>query len=73
MIKSTFDNMAPMMNEGLHKIYKEKYSAVLAETGDIALAKKVAGFAQKAKVPSILNIENAIPCLDRKRKMLQIN
>ena len=25
MIKSTFDNMAPMMNEGLHKIYKEKY------------------------------------------------
>ena len=22
MIKSTFDNMAPMMNEGLHKIYK---------------------------------------------------
>ena len=63
MIKSTFDNMAPMMNEGLHKIYKEKYGAVLAETGDIALAKKVASFAQKAKVPSILNIENAIPCM----------
>ena len=63
MIKSTFDNMAPMMNDGLNKIYKEKFGAVLAETGDIALAKKVASFAQKAKVPSILNIENAIPCM----------
>ena len=63
MIKSTFDNMAPMMNDGLHKLYKDKYGAVLAETGDIALAKKVASFAQKAKAPSILNIENAIPCM----------
>ena len=63
MIKSTFDNMAPMMNDGLNKLYKDKYGAVLAETGDIALAKKVASFAQKAKVPSILNIENAIPCM----------
>ena len=63
MIKSTFDNMAPMMNDGLHKLYKDKYGAVLAETGNIALAKKVASFAQKAKAPSILNIENAIPCM----------
>ena len=63
MIKSTFDNMAPMMNDGLNKLYKDKYGAVLAETGNVALAKKVASFAQKAKVPSILNIENAIPCM----------
>ena len=63
MIKSTFDNMAPMMNDGLHKLYKDKYGAVLAKTGNIALAKKVASFAQKSKVPSILNIENAIPCM----------
>ena len=48
--------MAPMMNDGLNKLYKDKFGAVLAETGDLALAKKVASFAQKAKVPSILNL-----------------
>ena len=63
MISSTFSEMAPKMNQGLHKLYKDKYGEVLKETGNIALAKKAASLAQKAKVPSILNIENAIPCM----------
>ena len=64
MISSTFTDMAPKMNEGLHKLYKDKYGEVLAKTGgNIALAKKAAAAAQQAKVPAILNIENAIPCM----------
>ena len=63
MITSTFSEMAPKMNDGLHKLYKDKYGEVLKKTGNIALAKKAAAAAQKAKVPSILNIENAIPCM----------
>ena len=63
MISSTFSEMAPKMNQGLHKLYKDKYGEVLKKTGNIALAKKAASLAQKAKVPSILNIENAIPCM----------
>tara|TARA_B000000557_G_scaffold135556_1_gene110003 strand:+ start:6167 stop:8731 length:2565 start_codon:yes stop_codon:yes gene_type:complete len=63
MVSSTFDGMAPKLNQGLHKLYKDKYGEVLSKTGNIALAKKAASSAQKAKVPSILNIENAIPCM----------
>ena len=63
MISSTFSEMAPKMNQGLHKLYKDKYGEVLKKTGNIALAKKAASLAQKAKLPSILNIENAIPCM----------
>tara|TARA_B100000927_G_scaffold73855_1_gene58830 strand:- start:1682 stop:4231 length:2550 start_codon:yes stop_codon:yes gene_type:complete len=63
MVTSTFNDMAPKLNQGLHKLYKDKYGEVLAKTGDIGLAKKAASFAQKAKVPAILNIEDAIPCM----------
>ena len=63
MINTTFDTMAPKLNSGLHKLYKDKYGEVLSKTGNVALAKKAASLAQKAKVPSILNIENAIPCM----------
>ena len=63
MITSTFETMAPKLNDGLHKLYKDKYGEVLKKTGNTALAKKAASLAQKAKVPSILNIENAIPCM----------
>ena len=62
MVTSTFDGMAPKLNEGLHKLYKSEYSRVLEETLDPALAKKAAQAAQIAKVPSIKGIESFIPC-----------
>ena len=55
--------MAPKLNQGLHKLYKTKYGEVITLTGNVALAKQAASLAQKAKVPAILNIENAIPCM----------
>ena len=62
MVTSTFDSMAPKLNEGLHQLYKSEYSRVFEETLDPALAKKAAQAAQVAKVPSIKGIENFIPC-----------
>ena len=38
MITSTFDGMAPKLNEGLHQLYKSEYSRVFEETLDPALA-----------------------------------
>ena len=40
MVTSTFDGMAPKLNEGLHQLYKSEYSRVFEETLDPALAKK---------------------------------
>ena len=63
MITSTFDDMAPKLNTGLKNLYKSEYGRVLEETMNPAMAKKAAQAAQMAKVPAILNIENAIPCM----------
>ena len=63
MITSTFDDMAPKLNSGLNTLYKNEYGKVLKETLNPAAAKKAAQAAQIAKVPAILNIENAIPCM----------
>ena len=63
MITSTFDDMAPKLNDGLKNLYKSEYGKVLKETMNPAMAKQAAKAAQIAKVPAILNIENAIPCM----------
>ena len=49
MVTSTFDGMAPKLNEGLHKLYKSEYSKVFEETLDPALAKKAAQACSNSK------------------------
>ena len=66
MVNTTFDSLSPELNGGLHKLYKDEYAKVLAETGDIALAKKAAAAAQKAMIGPVLNIQDAMPCVVKK-------
>ena len=66
MVNTTFDSLSPELNGGLHNLYKDEYAKVLAETGDIALAKKAAVAAQKAMITPVLNIQDAMPCVVKK-------
>ena len=66
MVNSTFDSLSPQLNSGLHSLYKSEYGKVLAQTGDIALAKKAAAAAQKAMIGPVLNIQDAMPCVVKK-------
>ena len=68
MISSTFSEMAPKMNQGLHKLYKDKYGEVLKKTGNIALAKNklLLHLNQQAKVPSILKHRKCHTLYDEK-------
>ena len=66
MVNTTFDSLSPELNGGLHSLYKDEYTRILAETGDIALAKKAAAAAQKAMITPVLNIQDAMPCVVKK-------
>ena len=52
MVNTTFDELAPQLNGGLNKLYKDKLAEVLEKTGDLALAKKKPRQAQVAMVDS---------------------
>ena len=66
MVNTTFDSLSPELNSGLHKLYKDEYTKVLASTNDISLAKKAATAAQKAMIGPVLNIQDAMPCVVKK-------
>ena len=62
MVNTTFDELAPQLNGGLNKLYKDKLSEVLEKTGDLSLAKKKAQAAQVAMVGPVMNLQNLMPC-----------
>ena len=63
MVGTTFDSLAPELNSGLHKQYKDVFGDVLNKTGNIMLAKKAAQEAQLSMVDPILKIQDSIPCI----------
>jgi hypothetical protein len=62
MVNTTFDDLAPQLNGGLHKLYKDKFGEVMKKTGNLALAKKAAQDAQIAMVNPVQSIQNLMPC-----------
>ena len=62
MVNTTFDDLAPQLNGGLHKLYKDKFGEVMKKTGNLALAKKAGQAAQLAMVGPVQSIQNLMPC-----------
>ena len=62
MVNTTFDDLAPQLNGGLHKLYKTKFNEVMGKTGNLALAKKAGQAAQLAMVGPVQSIQNLMPC-----------
>ena len=62
MVNTTFDDLAPQLNGGLHKLYKSKFNEIMGKTGNLALAKKEAQAAQVAMVGPVGDIQNLMPC-----------
>ena len=42
MVNTTFDELAPQLNGGLNKLYKDKFGEIMGKTGNLAIAKKAA-------------------------------
>jgi hypothetical protein len=66
MVNTTFDELAPQLNGGLNKLYKDKFGEVMGKTGNLALAKKAAQAAQVAMVGPVMSLQNAMPCAVKK-------
>ena len=62
MVNTTFDELAPQLNGGLHKLYKDKFGEVMNKTGNLALAKKAAQAAQVAMIGPVSSLQNLLPC-----------
>ena len=62
MVNTTFDDLAPQLNGGLHKLYKDKFGEVMSKTGNLALAKKAGQAAQLAMVGPVGALQNLLPC-----------
>ena len=62
MVNTTFDELAPQLNGGLHKLYKDKFGEVMGKTGNLALAKKTAQAAQVAMIGPVSSLQNLLPC-----------
>ena len=62
MVNTTFDELAPQLNGGLHKLYKDKFGEVMSKTGNLALAKKAAQAAQVAMIGPVSSLQNLLPC-----------
>ena len=61
MVNTTFDELAPQLNGGLNKLYKDKFGEVMGKTGNLALAKKAAQAAQVAMVGPVMSLQDAMP------------
>ena len=66
MVNTTFDELAPQLNGGLNKLYKDKFGEVMGKTGNLAVAKKAAQAAQVAMVGPVMALQNAMPCAVKK-------
>ena len=63
MVNKLMKTIAPIFNKGLKLLYKLIYNLVLAATGCAPCAHLAGVAAQKAMVPPIKAIQNAIPCI----------
>ena len=63
MVGSLSKDLAGGINEGLHKLHKNKFSDVFKKTGNLGFAKKAAANAQKGMIGPILDIQDALPCV----------
>ena len=61
MVNTTFDELAPQLNGGLNKLYKDKFGEVLKKQ-EIYARKEKAQDAQLAMVGPMLNLQNLMPC-----------
>ena len=62
IINTTYADLAPKLNQGLHKLYKDVYGKVLLATQNTAIAKIAANKAQVAMVGPTKAIQNFLPC-----------
>ena len=62
MVNTTFEELAPQLNGGLNKLYKDKFGEIMGKTGNLALAKKAAQAAQVAMVGPVMSLQNVMPC-----------
>ena len=62
MLNTTYADLAPKLNSGLHKLYKDVYGKVLLATQNGAIAKIAANKAQVAMVGPTKALQNFLPC-----------
>ena len=62
ILNKTFADLAPDLNTGLHKMYKDVYGKILLATQNGAIAKKAANLAQTAMVGPVRALQNFLPC-----------
>ncbi len=62
ILNKTFADLAPQLNTGLHKMYKDVYGKILLATQNGAIAKKAANLAQTAMVGPVRALQNFLPC-----------
>ena len=62
ILNKTFADLAPQLNTGLHKMYKDVYGKILLATQNGAIAKKAANLAQTAMVGPVKALQNFLPC-----------
>ena len=62
MLNTTYADLAPKLNSGLHTLYKDVYGKVLLATQNGAIAKIAANKAQVAMVGPTKALQNFLPC-----------
>ena len=62
ILNKTYADLAPKLNTGLNKLYKDVYGKILLATQNGAIAKKAANVAQVAMVGPVKALQNFLPC-----------
>ena len=62
ILNTTYSDLAPKLNSGLHTLYKDVYGKVLLATQNGAIAKIAANKAQVAMVGPTKALQNFLPC-----------
>ena len=62
ILNKTYADLAPKLNTGLNKLYKDVYGKILLATQNGAIAKKAANIAQVAMVGPVKALQNFLPC-----------
>ena len=65
-LNNTFKDLAPDLNKGLHKLYKDVYGKILLATQNGAIAKKAGTAAQTAMVGPVRALQDFLPCAIKK-------
>ena len=62
ILNKTYADLAPKLNTGLHKLYKDVYGKILLATQNGAIAKIAATAAQVSQVAPVKAIQDFLPC-----------